>query len=82
MLGCATGKPCDIKSRPMNRSFVASSTLPTPLEQLKAQLQRSVDRSGPDSLYSRMLTAEITRYEAVLRARAVPAAARYSAPAA
>jgi uncharacterized small protein (DUF1192 family) len=46
------------------------------MERLKASLQRSIERSGPNSLYSRVLRAEITRYEAKLqgnpRARQAP----------
>ena len=51
----------------MDNSSMASSSLPSPLERLQASLQRSVERSGPNSLYSRVLKAEIVRYEAVLQ---------------
>ena len=37
------------------------------MERLQASLQRSIERSGPNSLYSRVLRAEITRYEAKLQ---------------
>lgn len=51
----------------MDKSSQASSPLPNPMERLKASLQRSIERSGPNSLYSRVLRAEITRYEAKLQ---------------
>lgn len=51
----------------MDNSSTATSQLPTPLERLQASLQRSIERSGPASLYSRVLKAEIARYEAVLQ---------------
>ena len=51
----------------MNTSSMATSPLPSPLERLQASLQRSIERSGPASLYSRTLKAEIARYEAVLQ---------------
>ena len=53
----------------MDVSSIGSTPLPTPLEQLRLSLQRSLERSGPNSLYSRMLKAEITRHEAILRDR-------------
>ena len=53
----------------MDVSSIGSPSLPTPLERLRDSLQRSVERSGPNSLYSRMLKAEITRHEAILRDR-------------
>jgi hypothetical protein len=51
----------------MDKASLATSPLPNPLERLQASLQRSIERSGPNSLYSRVLKAEITRYEAVLQ---------------
>ena len=53
----------------MDVSSLGSPPLPTPLDRLKASLQRSLERSGPGSLYSRMLKAEIARYETVLKTR-------------
>ena len=53
----------------MDVSSIVPPSLPTPLERLRDSLQRSVERSGPNSLYSRMLKAEITRHEAILRDR-------------
>lgn len=50
----------------MDKSSTASS-LPSPMERLKTSLQRSIERSGPNSLYSRVLKAEIARYEAKLQ---------------
>ena len=49
----------------MDVSSLESPPLATPLERLKESLERSVERSGPNSLYSRMLKAEITRHEAL-----------------
>lgn len=40
------------------------------MERLQASLQRSLERSGPNSLYSRVLKAEIARYEAKLQSQA------------
>lgn len=51
----------------MDKSTMATSPLPSPLERLQASLARSIERSGPNSLYSRVLKAEIARYEAVLQ---------------
>ena len=53
----------------MDVASIGSTPLPTPLERLRVSLQRSLERSGPNSLYSRMLKAEITRHEAILRGR-------------
>ena len=65
----------------MDVSSIASPPLSTPLERLKDSLQRSVERSGRNSLYSRMLRAEITRHEALLRYGRQPCAARWNAQA-
>jgi len=51
----------------MDNPATTASSLPSPLERLQASLERSVERSGPNSLYSRVLRAEITRYEGVLQ---------------
>jgi hypothetical protein len=51
----------------MENSPIPTSPLPSPLERLQISLQRSIERSGANSLYSRVLKAEITRYEAVLQ---------------
>ena len=51
----------------MYKSSATQPTLPSPLERLQASLTRSIERSGPNSLYSRVLKAEIARYEAVLQ---------------
>ena len=56
----------------MDNSSMATSPLPSPLERLQASLQRSIERSGPNSLYSRVLKAEIARYEAVLQSNQRP----------
>ncbi len=49
----------------MDMSSIGSPPPATPLDRLKDSLERSVERSGPNSLYSRMLKAEITRHEAL-----------------
>jgi hypothetical protein len=49
----------------MDVSSLGSPPPQTPLERLKESLERSVERSGPNSLYSRMLKAQITRHEAL-----------------
>lgn len=46
---------------------------------MKASLQRSIERGGPNSLYSRMLRAEITRHETLLKGRAAPEAQPWNA---
>ncbi len=51
----------------MEKYFNTSSSLPNPMERLQTSLQRSIERSGPDSLYSRVLKSEIARYEAKLQ---------------
>jgi len=63
----------------MDVSSIAPSPFSTPLERLRDSLQRSVERSGRNSLYSRMLRAEITRHEALLRYGRQPCAARWNA---
>ena len=63
----------------MDVSSTTHPPLPTPLERLKESLQRSEERSGCNSLYSRMLRAEITRHEALLRYGRQPCAARWNA---
>ena len=65
----------------MDVSSIAPPPLSTSLERLKDSLQRSVERSGRNSLYSRMLRAEITRHEALLRYGRQPCAARWNAQA-
>jgi len=53
----------------MEKSYSASSSLPNPMERLQASLARSIERSGPNSLYSRVLKAEIARYQEKLQSR-------------
>ena len=65
----------------MDVSSIAPPSLPTPLERLRESLQRSEERSGRNSLYSRMLRAEVTRHEALLRYGRQPCAARWNAQA-
>ena len=63
----------------MDVSSIAPPPLSTPLERLRDSLQRSIERSGRNSLYSRMLRAEITRHEALLRYGRQPCAAQWNA---
>ena len=65
----------------MDVSSIESPPLRPPLERLRESLQRSEERSGRNSLYSRMLRAEITRHEALLRYGRQPCAARWNAQA-
>ena len=56
----------------MDNPAKTASALPNPLERLQASLERSIERSGPNSLYSRVLKAEIVRYEGVLQSNQRP----------
>jgi hypothetical protein len=55
----------------MDASSIASPSPSTSLDRLKASFQRSLERSGPNSLYSRLLKAEITRQEMALQLRPI-----------
>jgi len=51
----------------MTNSSTASPTHITPLQSMKISLERSIQLHGSDSLSSRMLRAEIVRYERELQ---------------
>jgi len=51
----------------MTNSSTASPIHTTPLQRIKISLERSIRLHGSDNLSSRMLQAEITRYERALQ---------------